>query len=241
MTKKIDFLPALKGAGFFKDDTSVHAIGVDYMDDRDKQKLCAPAKTYVKEDFKWNLQKTCDGDFFTRSVRQETDIYDLNLLKYMRTQRRGLVRPGKLAYVPGTTKTKDEVMEEVHALTSYKTRYMATNSRKWDPNDFLPNLLNKNLTPLLDNTHTPRGAKRETTLERCFDHQPWMYNRTESAHFGSLGCGGNIVEKDKHKSKVLKKKLRQIRRGSGTHRSSSKSFKSNMKSPNHTQKGGATL
>lgn len=39
------------------------------MDDRDKMKLCAPDKTFVKSSMKWNLQKTCDGDLFDISAR----------------------------------------------------------------------------------------------------------------------------------------------------------------------------
>ena len=89
---------------------------------------------------------------------------------------------------------------------SYKTRYTATNSLKWDPNNFLPKLLTKT-KPLNDTTHTPRGTKKAITLERCFDKQPWIYNRAHSAHFSGLGMGGDIIAKDKMRNKVLKKKL----------------------------------
>ena len=61
-------------------------------------------------------------------------------------------------------------------------RYMATNPLKWDPNNFMPTLLN-NPKPLLDNTNTPRGAKRAITLDRCFDNFAWMYNRTQCDKF----------------------------------------------------------
>lgn len=54
---------------------------------------------------------------------------------------------------------------------------MATNSLKWNPNSFMPTLLNSE-KPLLDNTNTPRAAKRAITLERSFDKFAWMYNRT---------------------------------------------------------------
>ena len=95
MTKKISFLPALHQQGNFKEDNSVHAIGVPYMDHRDKLKLCIPDKAFKKGIPKWNLQKTCDGDVFSRSVRQEADVYDLDLYKYMTKRERGILRPGQ--------------------------------------------------------------------------------------------------------------------------------------------------
>ena len=33
----------------------------------------------------WGLQKTCDGDVFMKTARQEADVYDLNYLKFMKT------------------------------------------------------------------------------------------------------------------------------------------------------------
>jgi hypothetical protein len=59
---------------------------------------------------------------------------------------------------------------------------MATNSLKWDPNNFLPTLLNKT-QPLLDRTHTPRGARKAITLERNWDKEPWMHTRTNMESF----------------------------------------------------------
>jgi len=55
MTKKTSFLPALKSNGNFNEMNSVHAIGAEYMDHRDKLKLCMPDKTFTKESKKWNL------------------------------------------------------------------------------------------------------------------------------------------------------------------------------------------
>lgn len=97
MTKKSGFLPALKSKGNFNEMNSVHAIGTEYMDHRDKQKLYAPDKTFLKNIPKWNLQKTCDGDNFSRSVRQEEDVYDPNLMKYYKTLERGLKKPEGLS------------------------------------------------------------------------------------------------------------------------------------------------
>lgn len=65
MTKKHEFLPTLYQQPFFKkDETSVHAIGVPYMAHREKMQLCMPDKTFLKNQPKWNLQKTCDGKEF---------------------------------------------------------------------------------------------------------------------------------------------------------------------------------
>ena len=105
-----------------------------------------------------------------------------------------------------------------HEPVPLDERYFATQSAKWDPNTFYPSLLNKTGTkyeagPLLDNTHTPRGAKKAITLDRAFNRVPWMYNRTASENFSSL-----VIGKDKAKSKVLRK----IRKRSRT-RSRSKS------------------
>ena len=89
-------------------------------------------------------------------------------------------------------KTKEQLTDELRRSKSYKTRYIATNSKKWDPNNFLPSLLSQT-KPLDDTSLTPRGQKKAITLERCFDKQPWIYNRTHSAHFSGLGQGGDII------------------------------------------------
>ena len=60
--------------------------------------------------------------------------------------------------------------------------------------------------PLLDNTHTPRGAKKAITLERSFDRLPWMHNRNTMNDFSQA-----IVLKDKNKSKVLRKIIKKSR------------------------------
>lgn len=142
------------------------------MDDRDKLKLCAPDKTFVKQtdSTTWKLQKTCDGDLFQRSVRQEADLYDEDLKKYMTKLERGIFKPewGKEKTMTNLEKPKEVLAEELRRSKSYKTRYTATNSKKWDPNNFLPSLLNKT-KPLDDKTLTPRGQKKAITLDRCFD------------------------------------------------------------------------
>ena len=54
MTKKSAFLPALKQRGVFKEQNSL-AVGSTYMDDRDKQKLFMPDKSFKKGIPQWNL------------------------------------------------------------------------------------------------------------------------------------------------------------------------------------------
>ena len=127
----------------------------------------------------------------------------------MRKQERGIFKPegGKEKTMTNLEKTKEQLTEEIRLSKSYKTRYTATNSLKWTPNNFLPKLLFKT-KPLNDRTSTPRGTRKSITLDRCFDKQPWIYNRTQSAHFSGLGFGDPIKE-DKLKSKILKRKLIQ--------------------------------
>jgi len=55
MTKKAAFLPALNIKPDFEVSNSVHAIGHAYVDDRDKRKLMAPDKTFMKGIPSWNL------------------------------------------------------------------------------------------------------------------------------------------------------------------------------------------
>ena len=55
MSKKIDFLPALKSKEYFRDTNSVNAIGTEYMDHRDKIKTYMPDKSFKKQPNKWNL------------------------------------------------------------------------------------------------------------------------------------------------------------------------------------------
>jgi hypothetical protein len=55
MTKKISFLPALNVQTVFSESNSVNAIGTEYMDFRDKNKLCMPDKSFKKGIPMWNL------------------------------------------------------------------------------------------------------------------------------------------------------------------------------------------
>lgn len=47
MTKKINFLPSVAVGSFFKDQNGI-SIGTEFVDDRDKQKLCIPDKCFKK-------------------------------------------------------------------------------------------------------------------------------------------------------------------------------------------------
>jgi hypothetical protein len=58
----------------------------------------------------------------------------------------------------------------------------------------------------MDNTMTPRGQKKSITLERSFDKFAFMYNRNNMESFS--GVGSFQIEKDKKRSKMLKKTIR---------------------------------
>lgn len=81
------------------------------MDHRDKCKLFAPDKTFAKEGLKWGLNKTGDGNLFSVSARQEVDVYDTDMLKYMRKLDRGIFKPaaGKDKVMTNLEKTKEQL------------------------------------------------------------------------------------------------------------------------------------
>lgn len=58
---------------------------------------------------------------------------------------------------------------------------------QWKHNGFHASLLDKTTKPLLDNSNTPRAAKKAITLERCFDKDPWMYNKNNLETFDASG------------------------------------------------------
>ena len=120
------------------------------------------------------------------------------MLKYMRTWGRGIKPPTRTS-IGRQTATQSAIgmtVTDGFSLTTaenegFKTadnntrlvRYTATNSLKWTPNNIMPTLLSnhdvktKESPFLLDNSNTPRGAKRAITLDRNFDKFAWMYNR----------------------------------------------------------------
>jgi len=94
MKKKADFLPTTLKSDAFEDFKSVD-IGTDYIEAVGKVKLMAPDRAYNNSG-KWKLQKTCDGNMFQKTARQEDDVYDMNYLQYMRTRERGMNKPTPL-------------------------------------------------------------------------------------------------------------------------------------------------
>jgi hypothetical protein len=83
---------------------------------------------------------------------------------------------------------------------------------KWDPNNFHLNLL-QNTKPLLDNTNTPRAAKKAITLERCFDRDLWVYNKSGLGNFAEAA---KDAKRGKQVGKMIRKKKRQQRSGKGS-------------------------
>lgn len=81
---------------------------------------------------------------------------------------------------------------------------MNKTTSKWDPNKFNPGLLSET-KPLLDNSNTPRGAKKAITLERCFDKDMWVYNKSHMGEFSE-------ALKDYKRGKLLAKKIRKQKR-----------------------------
>ena len=57
-----------------------------------------------------------------------------------------------------------------------KDRYMPVNPLIWAPNDHQIDHPN-DTKPLLDRTHTPRGAKKAISLSRVFDKELWIPSR----------------------------------------------------------------
>ena len=84
---------------------------------------------------------------------------------YMRSFERGVLRPHPDPNNKGAT-----------IKVAAETMHIPGTKGFWKPNDFLPNLLN-NTKPLLDRTHTPRGALRAITIDRNFSREKWLYNK----------------------------------------------------------------
>jgi hypothetical protein len=66
--------------------------------------------------------------------------------------------------------------------------------------------------PLIDNTYTPRGARKQIILERNFDKDPWIYNKSTVGIFAES-------MRDKNKSKILKQIRRSKKRESSLNNS----------------------
>ena len=106
-------------------------------------------------------------------------------------------------------KTKNSSTGKLEVLTT-----IARTTSKWDPNKFTGGMLYMT-KPLLDNSNTPRGAKKAITLERVFDRDMWVYNKS------NLG-GFSEAMKDQKRGKTIGKMIRKKKRQSMS-RSKSKS------------------
>jgi hypothetical protein len=106
-------------------------------------------------------------------------------------------------------KLKNSSTGKLEVVTS-----IARTTSKWDPNKFTGGVLS--LTkPLLDNSNTPRGAKKAFTLERVFDRDVWVYNKSGLGDFKEAA-------KDQKRGKTIGKMIRKKKRQSMS-RSKSKS------------------
>lgn len=85
-----------------------------------------------------------------------------------------------------------------HGKLEYETTVSKTQGI-FKPNNFSLNILQE-VKPLLDNSNTPRGAKKAITLERNFDHDVWIYNKNHMDEFTKTA-------KDVKKGKLFKKKI----------------------------------
>lgn len=124
--------------------------------------------------------------YISKSVGQEFDTYDEVLLAYMRKNDRGQVRPAK-----GEDGTSIRV--------AASTQHIEGTKGVWRPNDFSLTLL-QNTKPLLDRTHTPRGALRSITLDRNFAREKWLYNKKDMDLFDPTKS-----KRDLERSKTLKR------------------------------------
>lgn len=114
------------------------------------------------------------------------DTYDDVMKRYMEKQDRGLIRP-----------VKDGNGDTMKVAAS--TMHIPGTNGVWKPNDFFPNLLSTT-KPLLDRTHTPRGALRAITLDRNFAKEKWLYNKKDMDAFDP-----SQSKRDIERSKTLKR------------------------------------
>jgi len=163
---------------------------VPYRDDRDKLKLICPDRTMNTKQ-KFNLVSTQNLGQIQRVVGQEMDTYDEQMLKYMTKHERGMAKP---------VKDKETGM---YIKMAAETMHLPGTKGVWTPNDFFPKLL-KETKPLLDRTHTPRGALRSITLERNFAAEKWLYNKKDMHEFNP-----NVSKREIERSKTLKRITRR--------------------------------
>ena len=106
-------------------------------------------------------------------------------------------------YERGLIITKTKVKDHKTGELKIEAKIQHTTA-KWDPNNFHPKLIQE-VKPLIDNSNTPRGAKKAITLERNFDRDIWVYNKTSLDDFSEAA-------KDAKRGKQLARKIRKQKR-----------------------------
>lgn len=99
--------------------------------------------------------------------------------------------------------TKTKVKDQQTGELKIEAKIQHTTA-KWDPNNFHPKVLQE-VKPLLDNSNTPRAAKKAITLERNFDRDIWVYNKNTLDNFAEAA-------KDAKRGKQLARKIRKQKR-----------------------------
>ena len=111
--------------------------------------------------------------------------------RYMFKNERGLQRP-----------TIDKETGKSMRIAA-ETMHLPGTNGVWRPNDFYGKIIT-DTKPLLDRTHTPRGALRAITLERNFVPDKWLYNKKDLGEFDPMASKREI-----ERSKTLKRITRR--------------------------------
>jgi len=188
MVKKEPFLPSIHEKEHFEGFKSKE-VGEKYIDSRQKFELLFPERAFEKK--KKFVRPKAASNYFQRPIGQELDSYDEPLKKAMTSYDRDIV----------ISKTK--VRDEATGKWRLETR-VERGHAKWQANSFKPEIFTL-VKPLIDNTNTPRGARKAITLERNFDKDIWVYNKKSMDDFSQ-------ALKDQKRGKIIGKKIRKDRR-----------------------------
>jgi len=112
----------------------------------------------------------------------------------MQRNERGIQRP-----------VKDKEGNSIRVASS--TMHLPGTNGVWKSNSFFPKLISET-KPLLDRTHTPRGALRAITLERNFAREKWLYNKKDMDLFDPRKSKKDI-ERSKSLKRLAKKQEKQ--------------------------------
>ena len=143
-----------------------------------------------ERDNKFALVSTSKLGYMSKPVGQEFDTYDEVMKHWMNKQERGIPRPVKDGQ-GGTMKV------------AASTLNIPGTNGTWKPNNFSLSVISPT-KPLLDRTHTPRGALRAITLERNFAREKWLYNKKDMSDFNPAAS-----KRDMERSKTLKRITRR--------------------------------